>query len=281
MAKDQTKEGFMNLFSYNTICTQLNPETKTLIVTLNRPELGNPINLEFLFEFQSLLNWANNKIEIASILVNSSGDQFSEGLSEEFIKNADIKKLSKIREELFETQKLMINAPATIIFDLKQGAKNIALELSFAADIRVASLESQIQMNQLNLGLPFFSTTPLITEVFSRTQFQNMVNDTKPIKVSMLHKTGFIKDIYDSSNQSEVIEKYLLNIKSQAQLPRVQTKFLLARNLVQKMDQFFDVETGLFNAACATADWKNKNQSPLKEVKKAVKMTLIQGGTDQ
>ncbi len=245
--------------------------------------MGNPINLEFLFEFQSLLNWASSRLEISSILVNSSGDYFSEGLSEDFIKKADNKKLLKIREELNTTQKLMINAPATIIFDLKLGAQNIALELAFAADLRLASQESQISLNNLTKGFPLFSSTVLVNSIFNRSELQNLLYYTKAAPGRQLHKIGFLIDIYDSSNQEETVEKYLKNILNQSPLSRVQTKFLMARHLIQAIENSFGFETGVFNAACATQEWKSEEQqkTPLKDVKKAVKMTLIHGGTDQ
>lgn len=271
----------MNLFSYNTICTQLKKETKTLIVTLNRPETKNPITLENLFEIQSLLNWASTRLEIQSILFNSSADTFSIGIDQKTIESLEFKKLSKIREEIYNTHKLMLNSPQTIIFDLGHEAKNIALELSMGADIRVASVESKLAFNELEIGFTPLYSIRLAEKYFTKAELHNFTHYTKNIELQKLSENGFLLNLYDSSNQTEILESILENICLQAPLSRVQTKFLYNRRLITKMDQDFNLETTLFNAACSTQDWREKKFSDLQNIKKAVKMTLIHGGAEQ
>ena len=76
-----TKDGDMQtLFNYTTLSTRLEKTTRTLFVTLNRPDWNNAFRLEMLFEFESLLAWCTTRVEINSIFIDSSTATFSTGL---------------------------------------------------------------------------------------------------------------------------------------------------------------------------------------------------------
>ena len=68
------------LFNYTTISTRLEKTTRTLFVTLNRPDWNNAFRLEMLFELESLLAWCTTRVEINSIFIDSSTPYFSTGL---------------------------------------------------------------------------------------------------------------------------------------------------------------------------------------------------------
>src|SRR5690606_23425772 len=146
---DQGRRVMNNLFSYNTIHTSLIKETRTLLVSLNRPELQNEIALETLYELETILNWAYSKVEIHSIVVNSTSPCFSKGLNPKKISNKSIDKILKIREKLFHLHLLMLQAPQVIILDLGEEAHNIGIEISFGADMRLSSIDSLLCLNNL------------------------------------------------------------------------------------------------------------------------------------
>src|SRR5690606_33396827 len=95
--RQETKEGDMQtLFNYTTISTRLEKTTRTLFVTLNRPDWNNAFRLEMLFELESLFAWCTSRVESNSIFINSCTPHFSSGLEFETLPKTSANQLDKI-----------------------------------------------------------------------------------------------------------------------------------------------------------------------------------------
>src|ERR1043165_1823879 len=88
------------LFNYTTISTRLEKTTRTLFVTLNRPDWNNAFRLEMLFELESLFAWCTTRVEINSIYIDSSSAFFSTGLEYETLSGSSAAQLDKVNMKL-------------------------------------------------------------------------------------------------------------------------------------------------------------------------------------
>jgi len=84
-----------SLFNYSTIKVNLEKSTRTLKVDFDRPQVNNVINNEMLFELETLLSWATNKLEICTILFSSTSETFCCGADPKDLLRMDIEKLTK------------------------------------------------------------------------------------------------------------------------------------------------------------------------------------------
>lgn len=262
----------MNLFSFNTIFTKLEKSNRTLFITLNREDKNNCINLECLSEIEKTLRWANSRPEIINILFNSSTLKYSEGITGE---KKDDQYYLKIRALVAKIHHLMLAAPAQIIFDFNQGACDLSIDLSLAADLRVASKSCKIELNHNAKNLiPFFSHQ-LIKQVYSANWLR---------KVYGLKKTEELIDLnYANDNREQFINNTLINFSKMPNILRIQSKLLWGMNLVFNNNEF-KKEQEVFHAAISNFDKTTKqiteNISGLekKSFENKNKMTLIQGG---
>src|SRR6478752_4855059 len=102
------------LFNYTTISTRLEKTTRTLFVTLNRPDWNNAFRLEMLFELESLFAWCTSRVEINSIFIDSSSAFFSQGLEYESLSSLNAGLLDKINLKLQKIIFAMMQLPQTV-----------------------------------------------------------------------------------------------------------------------------------------------------------------------
>jgi enoyl-CoA hydratase/carnithine racemase len=135
------------LFNYTTISTRLEKTTRTLFVTLNRPDWNNAFRLEMLFELESLFAWCTTRVEINSIFIDSSTPHFSTGLEYDTLSGTSASQLDKANLKLQKIIFAMMQLPQTIVMDLGDGSETLASEFALGADIRIASKNTKISFN--------------------------------------------------------------------------------------------------------------------------------------
>ena len=125
-----------NLFNYTTLSTRLEKSTRTLFVTLNRPDWNNAFRLEMLFELESLFAWCTSRVEINTIFIDSSTSEFSPGLDLDSLSSLSASQLDKITTKLHKIIFSMMQLPQTVVVDMGDGSQTIATEFAMGADVR-------------------------------------------------------------------------------------------------------------------------------------------------
>lgn len=268
-----------SLFNYQTLNVTLLKSTRTLRVELNRGN-NNAINLEMLFELESLLAWASNKVEIRSLLMTSSTDLFSEGFNKSHLEKLNENQIIKINEKLQKIVHAMIHLPQTIIVDLKDGASNLGCELSLGADIRIASSNVALHFNHSNFGLtPGGGGMGLLTAMVGQLNARNWLLSSKKIKVNKLLETGFLIDTYSKKEeQAFITEELLEDIYAQSPVARIQTKLGILSPFIEQFEKANQLEKRISKATLATGDWKNESTDEAMKAKSmsySVKLSLV------
>jgi len=281
-----------SLFNYTTIAASLEKSTRTLHVRLNRPNQGNSINLEMLFELESLLSWVSTRVEVYSIFFDSTSDYFSVGYNVDKLSKQSQNQITKVTEKLQKIVQALIHLPQTVVFDLGNGAQNLAAELALGADIRIASNKTQIQFNHSNLGLTASSCgLSVLTLLVGQMHARNWILGGKEIAHEKLENSGFLFESYDSHSKSNIIHEVLTSIYKQAPVQRIQSKFGLLEMLNGHLDQAMEAERRISKASLMSQDWKTINKSNeeevegsedtfmgSKEMSYAVKLSLVKDG---
>ncbi|MBL7665669.1 MAG: enoyl-CoA hydratase/isomerase family protein [Bacteriovoracaceae bacterium] len=270
------------LFNYKTLVTRLEKSTRTLYVTINDIENQNDFSMEMLFEFESILSWLITKVEIHSVVVNSSTEYFSRGLNNQHIKHLKRPTLEKLLEKVAKLNLAMLHLPQTIVFDLGNGAQGVAAELALGADIRLANINTQIKFNHTHFGLIACSGgLGLLSHIINPAMARNWVLSAANIPSQQLTESGFIYQMYDSTNRDEVLKKLLESIRTQAPIQRIQSKLGLLEVIREKVEASIEFEKKLTKAAMMAEDWKNIDENHNREFLKAksmsysVKLTLL------
>lgn len=272
-----------NLFNYTTISTRLEKTTRTLFVTLNRPDWDNAFRLEMLFELESLFAWCTSKVEINSIFIDSSTNIFSTGLEYDTLSGTSAKDLDKINTKLQKIIFAMMQLPQTIIVDLGEGSETLASEFAIGADIRIAAQGTKVKFNHSHYGLVpaaggMSMLSTLVTPAFAR----NWVLTGSAVKEEVLIESGFVAQMYDSTNRQETIQEILTTISKVAPVQRIQSKLGLFENLRSQFEAGIVMDRKVAKASMVSEDWRTKRPEqkdldfmPAKSMSYAVKLSLI------
>lgn len=272
-----------NLFNYSTLSTRLEKSTRTLFITLNKPEWQNALRLEMLFEIESLLAWCTSRVEINSIIIESSAAYFSSGLDIESLSSTSVEQLEKIHQKLQKIILAMMQLPQTIIVDLGDGSQTIASEFSLGADIRIASDQTQIAFNHSQYGLvPACGGMSLLNSLVSPAYAKNWILTGDAITHEALIHSGLIRTLYTKENRIQVITDILHSLSEAAPIQRIQSKLGLFETLRSQIEQGFAMDRKITKASMMSQDWRSKrpeqkecNFMPAKSLSYAVKLSLI------
>jgi enoyl-CoA hydratase len=271
------------LFNYTTLSTRLEKTTRTLFVTLNRPDWNNAFRLEMLFELESLLAWCTTRVEINSIFIDSSSAHFSTGLEYDSLSRTTSGHLNKVNMKLQKIIFAMMQLPQTVVMDLGEGCETLASEFALGADIRIASKTSQIRFNHCQYGLvPAAGGMSMLSTLVSPAFARSWVLSGAPIKANVLTESGFINSTYDSESRSDLIRNLLNEIYKLAPVQRIQAKLGLFESLRPQLETGIVMDRKIAKASMVSEDWRTKKPEekdfsfmPAKSMSYAVKLSLI------
>jgi len=277
-----------NLFNYTTLSTRLEKTTRTLFVTLNRPDWNNAFRLEMLFELESLLAWCTSRVEINSIFIDSSTARFSTGFDLEKLSTTNSSQIEKINSKLQKIIFAMMQLPQTIIVDLGEGSETIASEFALGADIRISSEDAKIRFNHGEYGLvPAAGGMSMLSTLVAPTFARSWVLTGAPISKETLLHSGFISTTYAKESREETIHKTLSAIAGQAPVQRIQGKLGLFESLRSQFEAGLVMDRKIAKASMVSEDWKSVKKKeassqeeatefmPAKSMSYAVKLSLI------
>ncbi len=280
----ETKDGEMqSFFNYLTLSTRLEKTTRTLFVTLNRPDWQNALRLEMLFELESLFAWCVNKVEINSIFINSCAPFFSNGIDPHSFRDLSATSLERINTKLQKIIYSMMQLPQTIIMDLGEGCGTLASEFSLGADIRMCSQDARISFNHSHFGLiPAAGGMSMLSVLVSPSYARNWVLSGMPIQKMALLKSGFVTHLYDTESRSLKIQELLEHISFLAPVQRIQSKLGLFECLRSQFEAGMTMDKKIARASMVSEDWrmikpeeKKADFMPAKSMSYSVKLSLI------
>ena len=266
-----------SIFNYQTLEVSLSKTTRTLFITLQQ----EAINMEVLFELESILAWSTNKVEIKSIVLNSNQSHFSKGHDLQILKRMNYEKLSTFMNKLQKINYSLQCMSQTIICDLGLGAFNIGAELAMACDIRIAERGCAIKLNHTKMGLiPCSGGIAILSKIVGSAHAKNWIMSASLIEENNLTQSGFVFKTYNENSKSECTNEILNDIFDQTEVGRIQTKLGLSENNREHIEQFNKFENKLANAAMVCEDWKSQGDTaqesmPAKHFATSVKLSLV------
>lgn len=255
----------MSLFNYSTLNVTLSKKNRSLHIIFNRSEYQNSFNFEMLFELESILAWASNKLEINTILFSGVDGFFSSGISLESIqKNPD--RLEKFLTKFRKVATSLYYLPQTTICDLGTGTSNIGCEFALNCDLRLSHCLSFMEFNHLKMGLtPSAGGIGMLKMNVGPSVAKNWIFTTKKVFTEELTNTGLVTQSYDSLNREETIEKMLTAIDAQSPVSRMQAKMAFFESMRTELEACETYETKISKANILSFDWVEAYQASLEK----------------
>lgn len=238
------------IFSYNTIATTLLIPTKSLEIKFRKTFLTS----ETLFELESILAWAATHTEVHSLFITSFGENFIQGFDPAEVKTLSEDKLKKQFTKVSTIAQSFLCLPQTIVVDMKKGTRGVGLELSLAADIRIAKSDAVFCFDHLSMGLtPTCGMFSFLKSYLNQNVLRSLLlSGVEFGKESFLALGGWCELDIDAN-------AILTNIFSQAPIARMQAKRgLYGINQSVHQDEL-EVEKQLFNATIHSKDYTKES----------------------
>ncbi len=270
-----------SFFNYETLSVKLESSTRTLVITFTDAKREHYFSTQMLFELESVLSWVTNKIEVHSVLINSTASEFSPGLDMEMIRQMDRSAIEKFFTKLQKINLALFHLPQTVVIDLGKGCSNIASEFAIGCDIRFCDKEAKLSFDHSRKGLiPGSGGLGFLSTVVSPAMARNWVLSTQAISHEQLLQSGFIYQTYSESNRTAVIEEMLKNIREQAPIQRIQSKLGLLEGIKARLEHACHYEKQITKAALIAEDYKSFSKQdddfmPAKSMGQVVKLTLV------
>lgn len=250
----------MELFHYSTLNVSLKKESHSLIIQFKSTN-ENKINFEQLFELESVLAWASNKLEINSILFTADNASFCEGIEIQNTEN-NPEKLERLLQRVRKIGESLCALPQTTIADLKLSAAGVGAELALYCDLRVAQEGATINLNHLTYGLtPSCGGLYQLVSLVGLANAKSWVLSGKKVEYQALLSSGLISQSYHEHNSTQVIDSLLLAIEKQSSISRIQSKMAFFQLQQEHNEKGIKIENQINKANLLSNDWTEAIQA--------------------
>ena len=149
---------------------QLTQDAGTLLITINRPEKLNALNLETIEEIKTAIQSAYDNPEVQGIVITGSGEKA-------FVAGADISEIAtlnevnarKFAENGQEVFSLIENCNKPVIAAVNGFALGGGCELAMACHMRLATENARFGQPEVNLGIiPGYGGTQRLTQLIGK-----------------------------------------------------------------------------------------------------------------
>lgn len=195
-------------------------EDGILLLTINRPESYNALNISFFSEMDSILDQIYTNEAIKSVILTGSGEKA-------FAAGADIKEFSSFNEN--QAKKLsrdgqnvmnrMENCPKPIIAAVNGFALGGGCELAMCCHLRIASENALFGQPEVNLGLiPGYGGTQRLIHLIGKGKAMEFLMTADNIKADEALRLGLVNYVVPKEELINRCVEILTKINSKAPL---------------------------------------------------------------
>jgi len=184
------------LITYTKEASFLTPEEENIaVITLNRPEVLNALNMEILEELDSALEEIRKDDKIRAVVITGAGRAFSAGAdlsqapTEEEAMRKRIEFGQKVYDKIEDFEKPVVAAING--YCLAGG-----LELALACDIRIAAENAQLGVVETNVGLlPAWGGTMRLPRLLGKGKAAELVLTAARIDTKEAYRIGLVNKV--------------------------------------------------------------------------------------
>ncbi|WP_103107695.1 enoyl-CoA hydratase-related protein [Brevibacillus reuszeri] len=226
------------------------------VLTLDRPDVFNCLNLETLITLRSLISEIALDNEIRVVIVTGAGDKA-------FCSGADLKErrtmpqeqvqqyIKTIRDTFTELEKL----PKPIIAAINGLALGGGTELALACDIRVMSDSAQMGLTETALGIiPGAGGTQRLPRLVGKGIAKELIFTARRVKPDEALAIGLVNRVVSPDVLMETALQMAHDISANAPLALAQAKFAIDCGMEVDLASGLQVESNAYQLLVPTKD---------------------------
>jgi enoyl-CoA hydratase/carnithine racemase len=194
--------------AYETLLTQM-VDTHVLLITLNRPHVGNALNTQMGADFLDLwTRLTEDPGEVRCIVLTGAGEKIFCAGGDLKERNGMTKKQWTLQHELFERMYwTLVDLPVPVIAAVNGHAYAGGLEMALSCDFIYASNAARFALTEVTLGImPGAGGTQNLPRAIGERRAKEILMTGKPFSAQQASEYGLINAILEPT---EVLAKAL------------------------------------------------------------------------
>jgi enoyl-CoA hydratase len=241
------------LITYTKEASAATPEEKNVaIITLNRPEVLNALNMDILKELDNVLEEIRKDDKIRAVIIMGAGRAFSSGADLTGPTGAE-----EIRERLIFGQKVydkIEEFEKPVIAAIHGYCLAGGLELSLACDIRIAAEDARFGLVEINRGLlPAWGGLIRLPRTVGKTYAAEIILTAQRIDAKEAYRMGLVNKLVPQNELKSTAMGMAGTLAMNAPIPIRLAKKIMAKAFEMPMKEGNKLMTE-GGVTCATSE---------------------------
>lgn len=189
---------------------------QVVCLTLNRPSVGNAIDLRLANELSDVCREINQHEDVRAVIVTGAGPAFCSGADLEELLRLSADRLRPVNPtSLSSSAVAAINCP--VIAAINGDALGAGLELALSCDIRISSEGARFGSPETSYGLiPSGGGTQRLPRIVGRGKATEMIVTAETIDAQEAHRIGLVTKVVPAQRLAQEAEEIARRLVSRA-----------------------------------------------------------------
>ena len=227
------------------------------LITINRPEVLNALNLEVIEQLDDILLRAESQEDVHVIVITGAGRSFVAGADIGEMVNYTADDAKRFSHHGNNTMMHITRFPSPVIAAVNGFALGGGCELALSCDIILASEKAKFGQPEVGLGItPGFSGTQRLPRRVGVAKAKELIFSGKMIKADEAEKIGLVNAVYAPEALMDGAMEMARSFVKNAPIAVKYAKACIDRGMQTDIDSGIACENELFAMCFATADQK-------------------------
>ncbi len=242
---------------YTTILVEREAEGKIAVVTVNRPEKLNALNMTVLQELKAAFAELDTDEQVRVVIMTGAGEKA-------FVAGADISELNALPDPAHAASHARLGQ--ALAFQIERLTKPVimaingfalggGLELAMAGDIRIAAETARVGQPEINLGIiPGFGGTQRLPRLVGRGMAKLLILEGGPITAQEAWRIGLVEKVVPLAELLGEARKLAATLVSKPPIAVTLAKLSVNEGMEVDLDRGCGIEAANFGLLFSTED---------------------------
>lgn len=241
--------------SYNQILTE--KKDRAFIITLNRPDKLNALNIELLQEVKSAVESVQEDSDVRGIIITGSGTKaFAAGADIAEFAEFDVQKGTTMSGNGHQVMLAIEKSTKPVIAAVNGFSLGGGCELAMACHFRIAAENAKFGQPEVNLGLPpGYGGTQRLAQIVGKGIALEMLLTAKTIDANEAYRIGLANQVVSQDELMNTCLKIVSKLATKSPMA-MNAVIKCVNNMYAEDENGFDTEIIEFGNAFDTNDFK-------------------------
>jgi enoyl-CoA hydratase len=242
---------------YDNLLLEVYPEDRFALLTINRADKLNALNLALLQEFDQALDAIANNPDIRALIITGAGNKA-------FVAGADIGEIASLEGQEAGTDfartgqsvfSKIERLTVPVIMAINGYALGGGCELALSGDIRLAADSAQLGQPEINLGvIPGYGGTQRLARLVGRDRAKGLIFTGERVTAEDAYRIGLVDRVVPAADLMDEALGLAKNLAGKAPRALALAKMAINEGASLTLEEGLELEARLFGQAVATHD---------------------------